>query len=521
MQLENRGLVQGFDKLSPNGGCPPFARNPPERPLPQGGFDRLSPNGGCPPFAQNLSELPPLQRGVDKLGPNGGCHPFAQNLSKHPLLQRGVDKLSPNGGCPPFARTRLGLLLTRRRSDRSRANGGSPPFALSLSKCASAVALLATLAAHAQASPRLLVWINGDKGYNGLQKVGDAFTAKSGVPVVVQHPEGAPDKFQSAAAAGKGPDIMCWPHDRVGEWAKGGLIVPIRPGRALRERIDESAWQAFRYRGQTWGYPIAIEAVGLIVNRALVPEPPTSFEQIIEIDRKLKAASGGRTGAILWAYNNSFFSWGMFAGPGGYVFGRNAQGELDPTQVGVNSPGALQGVLMLERLIRDGHMPRGARYAEMESAFAKGQVAMMINGPWAWDNVRKVGIDFTVAPLPSVGGKPSRPFVGVLGCMITAPSRVKDIAREFLEHHLLKVENLKIVSADVPLGVPADKAYYAELSSEPKIAAANARAGEPIPNIPEMGRFFPAMDAALEAVTSGRQAPKEALDGAAARMRSR
>jgi hypothetical protein len=29
------------------------------------------------------------------------------------------------------------------------------------------------------------------------------------------------------------------------------------------------------------------------------------------------------------------------------------------------------------------------------------------------------------------------------------------------------------------------------------------------------------MDAALEAVTSGRQAPKEALDGAAARMRSR
>jgi maltose/maltodextrin transport system substrate-binding protein len=85
------------------------------------------------------------------------------------------------------------------------------------------------------------------------------------------------------------------------------------------------------------------------------------------------------------------------------------------------------------------------------------------------------------------------------------------------------VENLKIVSADVPLGVPANKAYYAELSRDPKIAAtmANARAGEPIPNIPEMGRFFPAMDAALEAVTSGRQAAKEALDGAAARMKSR
>jgi maltose/maltodextrin transport system substrate-binding protein len=74
----------------------------------------------------------------------------------------------------------------------------------------------------------------------------------------------------------------------------------------------------------------------------------------------------------------------------------------------------------------------------------------------------------------------------------------------------------------VPLGVPANKAYFQELRSDPKIAAtmANALAGEPIPVIPEMGRFFPAMDAALEAITSGRQSPKEALDSAAARMLS-
>lgn len=383
----------------------------------------------------------------------------------------------------------------------------------------SAALLLACCAAQAQVPPRLLVWINGDKGYNGLQKVGDAFTRESGVPVVVQHPEGAPDKFQAAAAAGKGPDIMCWAHDRVGEWAKSGLVVPVRPSKRVREQIDEGAWKAFGYRGQTWGYPLAIEAIGLIVNKALVPEPPKSFEELIEIDKRLKKDGKG---AILWAYNNSFFSWPLLAGPGGYVFGRNAQGELDPKQVGVNNAGALQGALMLDRLVREGHMPKGARYSEMEGAFARGQVAMMINGPWAWDNVRKVGIDFTVSPIPSIGGKPGKPFVGVLGCMITAPSKIKDIAREFIENHLLKVESLKTISADVPLGVPANKAYYAELSSDPRIAAtmANARAGEPIPNIPEMGRFFPAMDAAFEAITNGRQAPQEALDGAAARMLS-
>jgi maltose/maltodextrin transport system substrate-binding protein len=380
-------------------------------------------------------------------------------------------------------------------------------------------AAAAPVQAQSSAPLRLLVWVNGDKGYNGLQKVGDAFQKLSGVQVVVQHPEGAPDKFQAAAAAGKGPDIMCWAHDRVGEWAKSGLLSPARPSKRIRDEIDDAAWGAFTYRGEVWGWPLAIEAIGLIYNKALVATPPESFDALIELDNKLKA-QGKR--AILWAYNQSFFSWGLLAGPGGYIFGKNAAGELNPKDIGVNQPGALAGLQMIEKLVSAGHMPRGVKYSEMESAFSRGQVAMMINGPWAWDNVRKVGIDFGVAAIPSVAGKPSKPFVGVLGCMITAPSKLKDVAREFIEGHLLKVENLKIVSADVPLGTPANKAYYQELSADPRIVAtmANARAGVPIPNIPEMGRFFPAVDAALEAVTNGRQSPKDALDGAAARMLS-
>jgi maltose/maltodextrin transport system substrate-binding protein len=370
---------------------------------------------------------------------------------------------------------------------------------------------------------RLLVWINGDKGYNGLQKVGDQFTRESGVQVVVQHPEGAPDKFGAAAAAGKGPDIFCWPHDRTGEWARSGLIVPIKPPPRVRDEIEASAWQAFTYKGQVWGYPLAIEAIGLIYNKALVPTSPATFDEVIAIDKQLKAASGGKTSAILWDYNKSFFSWPMLAGPGGYVFGRTAQGELDSKNVGVNTAGALKGAEMLDRLISGGTMPKGARYAEMEAGFARGQVAMMVSGPWSWENAKKAGIDFGVAPVPAVvPGQPSKTFVGVLGCMVSAPSKLKDIAREFIENHLLKVESLKTISADVPLGTPANKAYFRELSADPRIVAtmANAQRGEPIPNIPEMGRFFPAMDAALEAITNGRQSPKDALDGAAARMKS-
>jgi maltose/maltodextrin transport system substrate-binding protein len=387
-----------------------------------------------------------------------------------------------------------------------------------LSTLAALCAALSTGSALAQSAPKLLVWINGDKAYNGLQKVGDAFQKVSGVKVVVEHPVDATDKFQQAAGAGKGPDIFCWPHDRVGEWAKAGLLTPIRPSKTLVDEVEDAAWRAFRYQGRTWGYPLAIETTGLIYNKALVPQPPATFEQVIALDRQLQTRGKH---AILWDYNKSFFSWPILAGAGGQIFARDAQGDFDPRQVAVNNAGALAGGRMIERLIKDGHMPRGARYAEMESAFARGEVAMMISGPWAWENARRAKIDFGVAPIPAViAGQPSKPFVGVLGCMIAAPSRHKDIAREFIENHLMRPAALKVLDADVPIGVPANKAFYAELSVNPLIKASmtNARLGEPIPNIPEVGRFWTAMDAALEAITNGLQAPKDALDGAAARM---
>lgn len=383
---------------------------------------------------------------------------------------------------------------------------------------AAAVAALAFAgAASAQEAGKLLVWINGDKGYNGLQKVGDEFAKKAGVPVTVEHPEDAPGKFQQAAAAGKGPDIFCWPHDRMGEWAKSGLIVPVTPSKKVRDEVEETAWKAFAYQGKTWGYPISVESIGLIYNKALVKTPPKSFDDVLKIDKEL-SAQGKR--AILWDYNNTYFTWPILAAGGGYVFGRDAKGELDPSKVGVNAPGAVTGAQLLADMIKNGQMPKGSGYAEMESAFTKGNVAMMISGPWAWDNLRKASIDFGVAPIPDVAGKPSKPFVGVLGCMIAAPSKSKDVAKEFIENHLMRPEGLKMVNADVPLGTPANKAFFAELSSNPNIKATmeNARRGEPMPNIPEMGRFWSSMASALENITNGRQAPKEALDAAAARM---
>lgn len=371
--------------------------------------------------------------------------------------------------------------------------------------------------AQAAEQGKLLIWINGDKGYNGLAKVGEEFTRKTGVPVVVEHPEDAPNKFQQAAAAGKGPDIWIWPHDRVGEWLGAGLLQPVTPSKKVQADIDPLGWKAFTVGGKTWGYPVSIEAVALVYNKDLVPTPPKTFEEVIALDKKL-AAQGKK--AILWDYTNTYFTWPLLGAGGGYAFKAKGDGSYDATDTGVANAGALKGAELLAQMVKDGVMPKGAAYADMESGVNQGKVAMMINGPWSWDNLRKSKINFGVAKIPAVSGAKATPYVGVLGAMISKASPNREVAVEFIENFMLTPAGLKMIDDDVPLGVPASKAFYDQLKSNPNIQAtmASAQDGSPMPNNPEMGRFWSSMQSALQNVTEGRQTPKAALDAAAKRI---
>lgn len=366
---------------------------------------------------------------------------------------------------------------------------------------------------------QLTIWINGDKGYNGLQKVGDKFTADTGVPVSVAHPDDAPGKFQQAASTGSGPDIFFWAHDRFGDWASAGLLKEIKPSDKLKPEIEDFAWQAVTIDGKTYGYPIAIEAIGLIYNKDLVPNPPKTFEEIPALDKQLQEKSGGKVHAILWDYNNTYFTWPLIAAGGGYVF-KYENGSYDIKDTGVNLPGAKKGVQLVADFIEQGIMPKGADYGVMDAGFNKGEIAMMINGPWAWSNIEKSGINYGVTYIPSVDGKPAKPFVGILAGAINAASPNADLAVEFLENYLINVDGLKTVNDDVAIGASAYKPFMKMLESNPNIAAtfANAQAGEPMPNVAAMGKFWSAMATSLSNVTSGRQTVDKALDGAAKRI---
>lgn len=362
---------------------------------------------------------------------------------------------------------------------------------------------------------KLLVWFGN---HQSLQDINARFTQDTGVPVAAEAPEDIPGKFQQAAAAGSGPDIVFWAHDRAGEWVTSGLIGALEPSPEVRDAIVDIGWEAFTIDGRIWGYPLRLEAIGLIYNKNLVAEPPRTFEELFELHQRL--AEQGKE-AIRWDINNVYFTFPLLAANGGYAFAKNDQGSYDVADTGVNNEGAVKGAEMLVRLIEEGVIPQGAAYADMEAGVNKGEIAMMINGPWSWENLKNAGIDFGVAPLPSIDGQPAKPFVGVVGAMINRASPNKDLAVHYLENYVLTLDGVKSIDALQDIGTPAHKAFFAELADEPTIQAtmANAENGVPMPSVPEMSRFWSAMESALQNITQGRQSPKEALDSAATRIK--
>ena len=124
----------------------------------------------------------------------------------------------------------------------------------------------------------------------------------------------------------------------------------MNPSPAHLADIDPLAWNGFRYRGRIWGYPMAIEAITLVYNKALVPTPPTSFEEIFAIDQALMKQ--GKK-AILWDYTNTYFTWPILAANGGYAFAKRADGTYDMRDTGVNNAGAIAGAEMIARMVRE------------------------------------------------------------------------------------------------------------------------------------------------------------------------
>jgi maltose/maltodextrin transport system substrate-binding protein len=365
----------------------------------------------------------------------------------------------------------------------------------------------------------LSIWMDADR-MPAMQEAGRKFEHDYGIKVNVDATENIPNNFPLAVQSNKGPDIVIFAHDKVGEWADGGLIAPIPVDDAYRSRFASLAWEAVRHRSEYWGYPLCFEVVGLIYNKKLVQTPPAQLSDLIELNKQLKAEHPNVM-TILWDYTSPYYSWGIFGSAGAYVFGKTEKG-YDTKDIGIATPGAIDALNQLIGLVRAGVLPKGASVAGMpKQMMANGKLAMTLSGPWDWQDLMKSGIDFGVAPVPGVGGKPGKAFIGVSVAYINRSSPNLDIARQFLENYAITDRVLAAANRLKPIGIPALNSLYEtmskndELLREMKVCADN---GEVMPNIPETGRFWSAMGSAIQIATNGQASAQSALTEARENM---
>ncbi|AZR72215.1 hypothetical protein BBF96_01665 [Anoxybacter fermentans] len=372
--------------------------------------------------------------------------------------------------------------------------------------------LLFTLSANAFAT-KLVIWESPGPETEFINSVKDEFTAETGIEIEVVGIDqlSQADKLALDGPAGKGADIVVWPHDRIGKAVMQGIIAPLDVTEEDLSPYIESAVDAMRYGGKVYGIPYAMETVALIYNKDLLPVVPNTMESLFTIAKEL---TDGEQYGFLYDINNFYFSYGFLSGYGAYVF-KETENGLNVEDIGLANEGAIEGAKLLLRFRKEGLIPEGTDYSVADGLFKEGKVAAIINGPWAFAEYKKAGVNYGIAPLPKLSnGEYPQTFIGVKGYYISAFSENKDAALKFI----LWLTNKKNAYRHYKMNaiIPTHKEVLAMpefKQNEDFLAfATQASRGVPMPNVPEMMQVWEPMANALTYILKEEATPEVALE---------
>lgn len=349
------------------------------------------------------------------------------------------------------------------------------------------------------------VWTHfGDAELEWLQAQAAGFEAAFGVPVsLVKVDLGEiKQKMLLSAPEGEAADLIVpIPHDQIGEMAVGGVLADMS-GYATNDYLNDlnsQAQLAFTFNGKLFGLPMYVEGPALIVNADLVPNAPTTFEDMIVMAQALTTADNY---GFLYDIGGFYFSYIWINSLGGYVFGRDANGDLVASDLGLANEGSVAGAELMKKFRFDyGLIPTGVDYGVADGLFIDGALAMIYNGPWAIPNYLNAGINVKVMPVPpTASGQSFSGFMGVQGILMNQFSSNKVDAANFVKWITRPASQITL--AKLTGKIPSSNGAAAQVADDPIIAgfAAALANAVPMPNIPEMGNVWGPMGDALSQI---------------------
>ena len=367
--------------------------------------------------------------------------------------------------------------------------------------------IVAGTVSAARSATTVTIWVDADRK-PAVDKVASAWGASRGVTVnVVQKQFGDIHTDLSKVQADTAPDVIVGAHDWTGELAANGLVLPLSPRKAVRDKFPSYTLDAFSYGTavkRLYGAPVAVENIGLITNTKLAKVPAT-FAALQKSALAFKAKKKGNLAIAVQqgANGDAYHMYPFFSGLGGYVFGTNKAGNLDPSDIGIASPTLLKNAKLIDKWNKEGLISSKVDGSAAQNAFLKGQTAFWVTGPWNADTLKKSGLSFKVIQVPAIA-KASVPFLGVQGFMVTkfaathgVDSAAKDLVTNFMATSGAQTQ-LAAANGRPPANIKAksNDAVLAQFSNASK-------GGVPMPNIPQMNSVLSDLGQAWVRSTKG------------------
>lgn len=375
-------------------------------------------------------------------------------------------------------------------------------------------AIGASAATSAGSATVVRIWTDADRKV-AVDKVAGAWATARGVEVqVVQKEFGKIRDDLKTVQPETAPDVIVGAHDWVGQLAADGSAVPLVLSAAAKKNFPAYALNAMSYGTavkRLYGMPVALENIGLVVNKKLAKTPTTFASLQTQALAFQKKASGNIGLAVPQGANgDAYHMYPFFSGLCGYVFGTNKVGNLDPSDIGLANPKFLRNAGLINTWNKTGLINSKVDYGVAKDAFLKGKAAFWITGPWESDTLKKSGLSYTITGFPNiVKGCTSVPFLGVQGFMVTkfaAGHGVESAAKDLVANYFASsASQLALASANGRF--PANT-VAAKLVKDPvlRLFGKASTGGVPMPNIPQMASVWSELGGAWVKSTRGANA---------------
>jgi arabinogalactan oligomer/maltooligosaccharide transport system substrate-binding protein len=327
----------------------------------------------------------------------------------------------------------------------------------------------------------LTEWVDAER-VDALKEVAAAYEEKTGIAVDLISKDNAKikDDFLQQVPTGKGPDITMGAHDWLGELVTNGVVAPIELSDKEGDFLDV-AYKAATYDGKQYMLPYAVENLALLRNADLVPEAPTSFDDMIAKGEFVVEQGPDGNPYHLYPFQTSF---------GAPVFGSDENG-YDASDLQLGNAGGEAFAAWLAKQGAAGTISTEITGDIAKEKFTSKEAAFWLTGPWNVAAALDAGINLAVDVIPAPSEAAAQPFAGVKGFFLSEQSENKVAANDFLVNYLA-TEEVQTALYESGKILPALKASADAASSDPIVGGFAAVGAEavPMPAVPAMGSVW-------------------------------